>query len=109
MNPGERNQPTTSANDPVRAWRMWFDAWEPRAAIAWDATVRHPWVVEPLAATITTVARAKSVVDGVRRRLLRAFGLPTREDQERTLFLLQRMESRLLDLEDRLADGEDER
>lgn len=85
---------------------MWFDAWEPRAAIAWDAAVRQSWVVEPLAATITTVARAKGVADAVRRRLLRALGLPSREDQERVLFLLQRMESRLIDLEDRLAEGE---
>lgn len=88
---------------------MWFDAWEPRAAIAWDAAVRQPWVVEPLAATITTVARAKSMADAVRRRVLQALGLPSREDQERALFLLQRMESRLLDLEDRLADREEDR
>ena len=88
---------------------MWFDAWEPRAAIAWDAAVRQSWVVEPLAATITTVARAKSVADAVRRRILGVLGLPTREDQERVLFLLQRMESRLLDLEDRIAEREDER
>src|SRR5688500_17608464 len=103
---------TDDTNDRVRAalrapnpWRAWFDAWEPKAAQAWDAAVRRPWLVEPIAATITTLARAKSLGDAVRRRLVRACGLATRDEQDRILFLLQRMESRLLDLEDRLAGG----
>ena len=96
-------------NDPARAWRMWFDAWEPGAARAWDSLARQSWLVEPVAATITLVGRTKAFADSLRRRLLRGCGLATREDQDRILFLLQRMESRLLDLEDRLANGEDER
>jgi len=106
---GEPTRTATSANDPARAWRIWFDAWEPKAALAWDAVVRQPWLVEPLAATITMVGRTKALADSVRRRLARACGLATREDQDRILFLLQRMESRLLDLEDRVVHGEDER
>lgn len=102
---------TDTPNDPVRAalrapnpWRVWFDAWEPKAAEAWDAALRQSWLVEPVAATLTAIARTKAIGDSVRRRLVRACGLATRDDQDRILFLLQRMESRLLDLEERLAD-----
>jgi hypothetical protein len=89
-----------TTSDPVAAWRAWFDAWEPRAALAWERAMRESWLVEPIAALITGIAHAKRLADETRRRALRACGLATREDHERVLFLLQRMESRLFDLED---------
>jgi hypothetical protein len=101
----------TSANDgaghrapPLPAWRIWFDAWEPKAAAAWDGALRAPWVVEPVAAALTLAGRANTIRREVARRLWRACGLATQHDQDRVLFLLQRLESRILDLEDRLAD-----
>jgi hypothetical protein len=89
---------------PPAAWRLWFDAWEPKAAAAWDGALRRPWVVEPVAATLTALARANTIRAEVTRRIWRACGLATRHDQDRLLFALQRLESRILDLEERIAD-----
>lgn len=50
--------------------------------------------------------KAKSACDGALTNLWSAAGLPTKRDQERTLFLLQKVESRLMDLEERLDRAE---
>jgi len=111
MTHDDATRTATSANDGAAAprsaapaWRIWFDAWEPRAAEAWDGTLRRPWVVEPVAAALTVLGRANTIRHEIARRVWRACGLATQHDQDRLLFLLQRMESRILDLEDRLAE-----
>ena len=48
--------------------------------------------------------RAKAAGDKAVAASWSAMGLPTRRDQERTLHALNMLESKLLDLEDRLED-----
>jgi hypothetical protein len=103
----ERSRPATDPFAPASLWRTWLAAWEPRAAQAWEATVRRPVVVEPVAGAITLVGHMKAISDALARRVVRAFGVAASADQDRILYMLQRMESRILDLEERLAnDGE---
>ena len=58
----------------------------------------------PSGAALTAAMRAKAASDKAVAASWAAMGLPTRRDQERTLHALNKLESKLLDLEDRLED-----
>ena len=53
---------------------------------------------------LTTTMRVKRVGDRVVQGWWSTLGLPNRRDQERTLHALNQINSRLLDLEDELAE-----
>ena len=82
-----------------------FDTWERSAAASFQTALESPDVLGPAGWVLTGLAHLR---DG-RDRMVAAFweelGLPTRRQQERTLHLLQQLDSRLLDLEDRLSDS----
>ncbi|HRG99131.1 MAG TPA: hypothetical protein PLR99_22935 [Polyangiaceae bacterium] len=84
------------------AWKKSFDAWEERTAKHIELGLRSPTFITPASAALTTVLRAKVVVDRAQTALVAALGLPTKADQERTLHALNRLESRLIDLEEKL-------
>jgi hypothetical protein len=50
--------------------------------------------------------KAKAAGDDATARWWSLWGLPTRRDQERSLHALNQLQSRILDLEERLADAE---
>ena len=50
------------------------------------------------------VMKAKSASDNASAKWWGALGLPTKRDQERTLHALNELESKILDLEERLAE-----
>ena len=56
-------------------------------------------------AMLTSVMRMKAASDRMNAMWWGAMGLPTKRDQERTLHLLNRLESRILDLEEKLEDA----
>lgn len=91
----------------MNAWEFWkkgFDAWEAETAKFLEHVVRSPLVLGPSGAMLTAVMKAKTAGDKAKAMVLGAVGLPTRADQERVLHALNKLESRLMDLEERLED-----
>jgi hypothetical protein len=89
------------------AWRTWkkmFHAWDGATSRLLEQWLQSPLVLEPAGAWLSTVMRAKAVGDKAVAAWWGTLGLPTKRDQERTLHALNQLQSRLLDLEDRLAD-----
>lgn len=88
------------------AWKKSFDAWEERTAKQVELGLRSPTFIAPASAALTAVFRAKVVLDRAQTALIGALGLPTKADQERSLHTLNRLESRLIDLEEKLERAE---
>ena len=89
-------------------WKMWkdgFDAWERTTADYLEAVLKNPGVLGPAGWLLTGAMKTKAATDQAVATWWGAMGLPTKRDQERTLHKLNQLESRLLDLEDKLEDG----
>ena len=85
-------------------WKKGFDAWENATAQAIEAMLKSPWVLVPSGAVLSAVMKAKAASDASAARWWASMGLATRRDQERTLHALHQLQSRLMDLEEKLAD-----
>jgi hypothetical protein len=59
-------------------------------------------VLMPMGALLTATMKAKAASDKALADAWARLGLPTRRDQERTLHALNQIQSRLIDLEERL-------
>ena len=93
----------------MSVWKLWkpmFDAWEGATSEYLDKVLRSPSVLEPGAAWLTTMMKLKAASDEATATFWGSLGLPTRRDQERTLHLLHQLQSRMIDLEERLEDAE---
>jgi hypothetical protein len=90
-------------------WKKGFDAWEDRTARHLETVLRSPLVLGPGGALLTAAMRSKSAVDGAMEAWWSAVGLPTRRDQERSLHALNQLQSRLIDLEESVAELRAER
>jgi len=85
-------------------WKKGFDAWEQATARLFETWMKSPLVLEPSGAMLTAVMRMKKASDDALRSWWGALGVATKRDQERTLYEVQRLHSRLTDLEERLED-----
>jgi hypothetical protein len=86
-------------------WGMWksgFTAWEQATAQYMEKVLSNPSVLGPAAAMMTAVMKTKARASGALTTCWSALGLPTRRDQERSLHLLNQLESRLYDLEEKI-------
>ncbi|MEL6761295.1 MAG: hypothetical protein AAFP04_12965 [Myxococcota bacterium] len=89
-------------------WKQSFDYWENATAGILERAFRNPYVLTPAGHMLTTSLRLKAMSDALAARWWGSLGLPTRRDQERTLHALNKLQSRVFDLEDRLRDLEAE-
>jgi hypothetical protein len=88
-------------------WDMWkkgFDAWESATAQYMEQVLKNPLVLGPSGAMLTAVMKAKAEAEKTQAKMWGSLGLPTKRDQERTLHALNQIQSRLIDLEEKLAD-----
>lgn len=85
-------------------WKKGFDAWEKATAQYVDHWLRSPAFLQPLGKVFTQAFKAKAAADKATETVWGLWGLPTRRDQERTLHALNQLQSRLLDLEEKLGD-----
>jgi hypothetical protein len=93
------------------AWDTWkksFDTWEDRTAKFLEVSLKNPLVLRPAAAALTASLRAKAAADKLTTYVVGRLGLPTKADQERTLHAIYRLESRLIDLEEKLDEAHEE-
>jgi hypothetical protein len=91
------------------AWKLCkqlFDTWERATADYLEQVLRSPAVLEPGGAWLTGLMKLKARGDELAAGCWGSLGLPTKRDQERTLHLLNQLNSRVLDLEERLEDAQ---
>jgi hypothetical protein len=86
-------------------WDMWkkaFDAWENATAKYTEEWLKSPLVLGPSGAMLSWAMKAKVQADKAKADWWGQMGLPTKRDQERALHMLNQLQSRLLDLEEKL-------
>ena len=84
------------------AWKKGFSAWEQATTQFATQVLQNPGVIGPAGAMLSAALRTKAATDRVLEHTWSAFGLSTRRDQERTLHLLNQLQSRIYDLEEQL-------
>lgn len=89
---------------PWDAYKKWFNAWEGASAQVLEAWMKSPLVLGPAGAWLTASMKAKAKADEMTATFWGNLGLPTKRDQERSLHKLNQLESRLLDLEEKLEE-----
>ena len=79
-----------------------FDRWENTTASYLETVMKNRSVLEPAGRLLSAAFRVRARVNGTLSGAWESLGLPTRRDQERTLHALNQLQSRLLDLEEKL-------
>jgi hypothetical protein len=79
-----------------------FDAWEAATAKYLAEWTKSPLVLAPAGAMLTAAMKIKAAQDRALGDFWGNVGLPTKRDQERALHKLNQLESKLLDLEEKL-------
>ena len=87
-------------------WKKGFDAWETTTAKHVEKWMKSPLMLTPSGAMLSATMKAKATKDRATSMIWSALGLPSKHDQERTLHALNQIQSRLLDLEERLVENE---
>ena len=89
-------------------WEMWkkgFDAWENATAKYMEHLLKSPVLLWPSGMMLGGAMKMKAAYDKAAAQWAGSMGLATKRDQERSLHTLNQIESRLLDLEERLEDA----
>ncbi len=81
-----------------------FDAWENATAKYLELWLKSPMVLGPSGAMLSQAMRTKAAYDKAVAGVWGGVGLPTKRDQERSLYLLNKLESRIYDLEEKLEE-----
>lgn len=87
------------------SWKKGFDAWENATAKYVEQAMKSPLVLRPTGKLLGGVMKAKAAYDRGTARAVASLGMATKRDQERSLHALNQLESRLLDLEERLIEA----
>jgi hypothetical protein len=85
-------------------WKKGFDAWESTTAEYMEKLLKSPLVLKPAGTMLSALMKSKAASDKAMSTFWGAWGLPNKRDQERTLHALNQLESRLLDLEEKLNE-----
>ncbi len=83
-------------------WKKGFDVWEDATAKYIEAWMKSPFVLGPSGAFLAATMKMKAATDKAKESLWGEIGLPTKRDQERILHALHQLQSKVLDLEERL-------
>jgi hypothetical protein len=86
-------------------WKKAFYSWEDATAKYMEEWLKSPLVLAPSGMMLGGAMKAKAAVDKKTSDIVGAFGLATKRDQERSLHALNQLESRLIDLEEKLAEA----
>lgn len=92
----------------MNAWdtyKKFFNAWEGATAQYLEHWLKSPLLLEPAGAWLSATMKMKAAGDKAAAQWWGSVGLPTKRDQERALHKLNQLESRLLDLEEQLAEA----
>lgn len=88
-----------------KVWELYkkaFFAWEDATAKYLEHWVKSPLLLGPSGMMLGGALKAKAAYDKAAASWVGHLGLATKRDQERTLHALNQLESRIMDLEERL-------
>ena len=85
-------------------WKKGFDVWESKTAELFEQVLKSPLLLEPAGQLLTQTLKWKTASDKAWATWWGSLGLATKRDQERALHALNQLQSRLLDLEERLQN-----
>jgi hypothetical protein len=85
-------------------WKKGFDVWEQKTAEYFETMLKSPTVLQPMGAMLSASMKARAATEKAAASWWGAWGLPTRREQEKTLHTLNQINSRLIDLEEKLAE-----
>jgi BMFP domain-containing protein YqiC len=88
--------------DPFDINRKLFSEWEKKLAEFMDKRMRDPDFMSLVGKGISTSMDAKSAFDARMDEWFKSLNLPTRHDLERVWTTLNNLETRVIDIEDRL-------
>jgi hypothetical protein len=89
-------------------WEMYkkgFYAWEETTAKYLEHWLKSPLLLGPAGTMLGSAMKAKAAYHKAATGWVGGLGLATKRDQERTLHTLNQLESRMIDLEERLAEA----
>lgn len=86
------------------SWKRGFDAWERVTADMLETGLRSSLLLQPSGALLAALTRSKRLGDRVTAAWVRTLGMATKGEQERTLHAINQVQSRLLDIEEQLAE-----
>lgn len=85
-----------------QAWKKGFDTWENSTAKLLESWLQSPLVLAPAGRMLGASMRVKAASDKAVAAWWGGLGLPTKRDQERSLHALNQLQSRVMDLEEKL-------
>jgi len=85
-------------------WKKGFYAWEDATAKYLEQWLKSPLLLAPSGMMLGGAMKAKAAYDKAASSWVGHLGLATKRDQERALHVLHQLESRMIDLEERLAE-----
>ena len=85
-------------------WKKGFYAWEDATAKYLEGVMKSPLLLAPSGLMLGGAMKAKAAYDRAASNWVGNLGVATKRDQERALHVLNQLESRMMDLEERLAD-----
>lgn len=86
-------------------WKKAFYAWEDATAKYSEEVMKSPLLLGPAGLMLGSAMKMKARYDRAAGDWVGNLGLATKRDQERSLHALNQLESRLIDLEEKLADA----
>lgn len=88
-------------------WDMWkkgFDAWESATASYMEQVLKNPLLLGPSGKIMAEGMKMKAQQEKLNAQWVGMMGMATKRDQERVLFQLQQIQSRLSDIEEKLSE-----
>ena len=85
-------------------WKKAFYAWEDSTAKYLEQWMKSPLLLGPSGMMLGGAMKAKAAYDKAASNWVGHLGVATKRDQERALHILHQLESRMIDLEERLAE-----
>ncbi|MFZ5443727.1 MAG: poly(R)-hydroxyalkanoic acid synthase subunit PhaE [Myxococcota bacterium] len=85
-------------------WKKGFDTWEQKTAEMMESVLKSEAVLTPMGQMLTATMKMKAATEKAAAQWWSVWGLPTKREQEKTLHALNQIQSRLIDLEERLAE-----
>lgn len=88
-------------------WEMWkkgFDAWESATANYMEQVLKNPLLLGPSGKLMAEAFKQKAQAEKNTAQAVGMMGFATKRDQERTLHALNQIQSRLSDIEEKLAE-----
>jgi hypothetical protein len=85
-------------------WKKGFDTWEQKTAEMFEGMLKSNAVLQPMGSMLTATLKIKAATEKATAQWWSTLGLPSKVEQEKTLHALNQIQSRLIDLEERLAD-----